>query len=219
MEKSLLEHKKIKAVQRFNSNEMNLLLIISSKLNKTKKNKVTLTFEEIDKHTNFSYSYTYKYDYFNGLGQLIMEEYENSISNYQCVIKSFIIDSIGKQVTFFINSDLVESILEISKDFSNDNFDVFLNLTSTYAKSAYLLVKIMSRCGKYIIDMNDFKRLLNIPEKYQMSDIDKKVFFQIEKNLAKHFTEFRIEKINITSQKKIGYLKFNIESKELAKES
>ena len=59
------------------------------------------------------------------------------------------------------------------------------------------------------ITMKELKSLLEVPTKYQMSDIDKKVFSPILEQLDKHYPKLKIQKINGNKGNSVAALKFN----------
>ena len=51
----------------------------------------------------------------------------------------------------------------------------------------YRLLKQFRTTGYYKITVEEFRRLLDIPKNYRMSEIDKKVLMHIKKELPNYF--------------------------------
>ena len=200
-------------IRRYDVNEMNLLFLISFKINHEKTNNIVFAFSELEQHTNFKNLKLNNEDYFKKIRQITWDEHIQGTHKYHLLLNSYEVNNQKETVTFFINPIILDSIAKISAGLEQTDLNFFLDIASSYAKSAYLLTNLMVDSKKYIINFEDFRTLLNIPKKYKMSDIDKKVFFHIEKNLALHFSSFDIEKINAKKKNKVEYLKFNFDKK------
>jgi len=61
----------------------------------------------------------------------------------------------------------------------------FVNLSGSYAKTLYRLLKQHRSQGWWFVELADFKRLLNIPETYQMCDLNKRVLNPCIKQLSR----------------------------------
>ncbi len=51
----------------------------------------------------------------------------------------------------------------------------FKSACNKYAKNLYRLLKQYQATGKYIVKYNQFKELMDIPNKYETCDIDKRI--------------------------------------------
>ena len=59
----------------------------------------------------------------------------------------------------------------------------------------YRLLKQFRQSGYYIVQIDEFRRLFDIPKSYQMSDIDKRVLERIEDELPEFFKDLKITKL------------------------
>lgn len=196
-------------VRRFSVKEMNLIFLICFKIKNEKTNIVTFSFEKLKKYTKLKNISTELDDYLKKIMQITYLKEKNSISKYYILFTMYEVDEKEKCVTFFVNPEILDDLRQISNDFSQADLQFFLNIPSSYAKTTYLLTKEMENSKKYTISMESFKKLLDIPKSYKMSDIDKKVFYPIKKDLKGYFDLFDIEKIKHKKDNKIEYLKLN----------
>ena len=198
----------ISGLRNYSINEMNLLLLISFSCKCTGTPIATLTFDELDQHAKIKDFSRFNSSYFEKLIQMTwIDETTSSIYCYP-LINKIEVNLEKKKVNFFISLLLLNDIIEISDHFSSCDVDFFLALKSGYAKIAYILTKKMDGSKNYTISMQEFKKLLSIPIKYKMSDIDKKVFSQISDQLSLYYPSFQIEKINEKNRNAVGSLKF-----------
>lgn len=196
-------------VRRFSVKEMNLIFLICFKIKNEKTNTVTFSFDELKKYTKLKNISTELDDYLKKIMQITYLKEKNSISKYYILFTMYEVDEKEKSVTFFVNSEILDDLRQISNDFNQADLQFFLDIPSSYAKTTYLLTKEMENSKKFTISMESFKKLLDIPKSYKMSDIDKKVFYPIKKDLEGYFDLFDIEKIKYKKDNKIEYLKLN----------
>lgn len=202
-------------VRRFGVKEMNLIFLICYKIKNEKTNKVTFCFDELKKYTKIK-NVSFEFDeYFKKIIQIMYLKKENSVFKYYTLFTIYEMNESEQNVTLFVNSEIVDDLGQISNDFDQTELQFFLNIPSSYAKTTYLLIKEMEISEKFIISIATFKKLLNIPKSYKMSDIDKKVFSPIKKDLEAYFDEFNIEKIKCKKDNRIEYLKLNFSKKTL----
>ncbi|MHC5228518.1 replication initiation protein [Enterococcus sp. LJL99] len=196
-------------VRRFSVKEMNLIFLICFKVKNEKTNTVTFCFDELKKYTKLKNISIELDDYLKKIMQITYLKEKNSVSKYYILFTMYEVDEKGESVTFFVNPEILDDLRQISNDFDQADLQFFLNIPSSYAKTTYLLTKEMENSKKFTISMESFKKLLDIPKSYKMSDIDKKVFYPIKKDLEGYFDLFDIEKIKYKKDNKIEYLKLN----------
>ena len=72
----------------------------------------------------------------------------------------------------------------------------------------YRLLKQFKSTGFFVIAVDEFRETLDIPASYRMSEIDKKVFTPIKKELSPLYERFEIEKVKKKGNK-IIQIKFH----------
>lgn len=102
-----------------------------------------------------------------------------------------------KLVDITINAQYQYILNELSKNFTVFELQEFNALVSSYSKNMFRLLKQYKSTGFYKVSIEEFRRLLDIPESYNMSKISVKVIDPIEKELSNYFEEFRVEKLKV----------------------
>lgn len=119
-------------------------------------------------------------------------------------------------VTIKVNEEFKYLLNNLVKKFTQFELEEFIHLKSNYSKEIYRRLKQFKSTGFWKIKINDFKELLNIPEKYRMSDIDKYVLKISKNELKNYFKDFEI--IKIKKGRKIEYLEFKFTPEKKYKE-
>jgi hypothetical protein len=70
----------------------------------------------------------------------------------------------------------------------------YVEIKSTYVKKFYMQMKQFRTTGKWIVSLEEFRRLLDIPEKYRISHIDKKVLEPITEELKEKYGVYVLKK-------------------------
>lgn len=83
----------------------------------------------------------------------------------------------------------------LSANFTQYELQEFTSIRSTYAKTAYRLLKQWRTVGKKEFKKDEFKLLMDTPDYYQISDIDRLVIKPILKQLSPYFENLKIDKI------------------------
>ena len=99
-------------------------------------------------------------------------------------------------------SPLFEYILnKLSANFTQYELQEFTSIRSTYAKTAYRLLKQWRTVGRKEFSIDEFKLLLDMPDSYKSSEIDRAVITPILKQLSPYFEDLKVKK---SSQKSVG---------------
>jgi replication protein len=93
-------------------------------------------------------------------------------------------------------SPLFEYILnKLSANFTQYELQEFTAIRSTYAKTAYRLLKQWRTVGRKEFKIDEFKLLLDMPSSYKSSEIDRAVITPILKQLSPYFEDLKVKKI------------------------
>lgn len=98
-----------------------------------------------------------------------------------------------KSLTVRVNPDFLYLFNNLIKNFTQYELEEFISLTGKYTKRLYMLLKQFRNKGKVLTYQNrwdDFCKLLNIPEKYELRDIDKFILKPAIKELSKERSLF-----------------------------
>lgn len=95
--------------------------------------------------------------------------------------------SVSKNFDYIVN--------RISANFTTYELEEFTQIKSTYAKTVYRLLKQWRTVGKKEYGIEEFKRLLGMPDYYTPSHIDKNILKYVMKELPAFFVDLKIKKI------------------------
>lgn len=94
-----------------------------------------------------------------------------------------------------VSEDFEYILNKLSANFTQYELEEFTSIRSTYAKTAYRLLKQWRTVGKKEFSKEEFKSLMDTPKYYQVSDIDRLVLKPILKELSQYFIGLKVKKI------------------------
>ena len=122
---------------------------------------------------------------------------------------TFRISTKNAKLTVSVNQDFAFLINNVKDNFTEFELAEHTSLKSAYSKECYRQMKRFKDTGAWWVDIDDFRLLLGIPEKYRDADIKAHVLPQISKELSSIFEQFTIS-IRY-EKKKISQLAFMFE--------
>ena len=209
------------ALKNFNGVEIDLLMAICSKLKNEDINEVELKFSDLRRMINFKHRGELRFIqnleqmYKKLLNLSIRIETEDRIINFILFTKYAIIKK-QKTILIKINEDFKFLLNKFISNFTRFELNEFISLKSSYSKEIYRRLKQFKHTGMWKVQIDNFRELLNIPEKYRISEIDKKVFKISIEELNKYFDNFEI--IKIKKGRKIEYIQFKFTPEKKYKE-
>lgn len=105
----------------------------------------------------------------------------------------FIIDPAQSKLTIKVSEDF-KFILNDLKQFTVLELKQLIQLKSKYLKTIYRLLSQFKSSAWFEITIEDFKTILEIPDTYKMSDIDKQILNPCLIELSESFKKLKIEK-------------------------
>ena len=209
------------ALKNFNGVEIDLLMAICSKLRNEDINEVELKFSDLRRMINFKHRGELRFIqnleqmYKKLLNLSIRIETQDRIINFILFTKYEIIKK-QKTILIKINEDFKFLLNKFISNFTRFELNEFISLKSSYSKEIYRRLKQFKHTGMWKVQIDNFRELLNIPEKYRISEIDKKVFKISIEELNKYFDNFEI--IKIKKGRKIEYIQFKFTPEKKYKE-
>ena len=199
------------SLKNFNSIELNLLMAICSQIRNKGIDEITLNFSELKNLVKYKHRGNARF--LKDLEQIYKKlitlsvriETKEVIENFVLFTRYRIVKE-EKTVIIKVNEDFKYLLNNLVKRFTQFELEEFINLKSNYSKEIYRRLKQFKSTGFWKIEINNFKELLNIPEKYRMSDIDKYVLKISRNELENYFNNFKI--IKIKKGRKIEFLEF-----------
>lgn len=189
------------AFRRFNSRELDLFMTICSRLkNFNDEDEIVIDFYTIKSLTNIN---RVTKEEFIGLLKSMYDKlikldfsYDNEKEFVKFILfTKYKIDKDNETISIKINDEFKYILYSLTSNFTRFELNEFINFNSSYAKECYRRLKQFKTTGKWIINIDEFKRLLDIPEKYRMYDIDRYVLKPINNELSKSFNNLKITKI------------------------
>ena len=188
------------AFKDFSQRELNILFSLCLLMKEKGTGEITLSYDEIknvipdrfESKAKFEEILEYVYD---KLLQLRLESRDKNKIEKFILFTSYKIHVNEKTVTINTNSDYSYILNNLSKNFTLFELQEFNELSSTYSKHMFRLLKQYRSTGFFRINVDEFKRLLDIPKSYTMKKIGVKVLGPIEKELVSYFNDFKINKI------------------------
>ena len=175
--------------------------------------------KEIDDSGNYQYKYKEFWAHSKDaaakdfLAIYYIDESEDNLSLIS-LFKGIVLDYKKECMTFFVNEKASAIIDELTASFKKEDvlaFNYFINIRSLYAKQLFRLLNKQKESKKLTIEINEFRRVLNIPEKYQMSNIDQRVLTPSILELKKYFIGLTVKKIYMKQANKIELLEFTFD--------
>lgn len=115
-----------------------------------------------------------------------------------------------------INEDFQYMLNDILNNFTYFSLKQLVNLKSGYSKNCFKLLKQFQSTRNFIIELEEFKKLLGVPDDYPTRNLNLRVLTPIIKELTPIFNNLKLEKLTRNKQlvgrgKKTHYLKFTWE--------
>lgn len=189
------------ALKGFKAVEIDLLFAIMSQLRNEGTNDVTLSFDQLRSLS--------KYNKSNALKPFV----DDLESTYDKLIKlnikfgsekkwtkfvfftKYSVDEEEQTVTISVNPEFEGLINKISKNFTKLELEEITSLSSSYSKNCYRLLKQFRSSGEVYITVEEFRRILDVPESYSYGGFNQRVLKQIEKELPNYFPNLKINRI------------------------
>lgn len=211
----------------FNAREYDVFFSICAIMKDKGLNSLTLSFDKLKEISNITIANEKE------LVKIIKETYSKilKVSAYYetdttfggfMLFNQFEGNLVSRTVTISVNPKFAYMLNELTQNFTVMQLKEFTNLQSTYTKILYRQLQQYKGTGMYVIEMDRFRHLLDIPESYDMRKITQKVLTPSIRALEPIFKKLKLEKIRegrMISRLKFTFTPFqtdSIESKKIA---
>ena len=200
-------------LKNFNAKQMDLFFALCARMKDKGVENIRFSFEELKELSDYKMTATKAFVadleklYKDMLNLSYRTENDDEIE-YFVLFNGFKIDKKQKFVEVRVNQDLDYIINGLTTEFSRFELSAFTSIRSTYAKTLFRLLMQYRSTGYYVVSIEDFRELLDIPEYYQMGNIDQKVLKPAMKELHNYFEDLEITKIKAKKGNKIAKLEF-----------
>lgn len=187
-------------IKTLNANELDFFMAICSKMKNQETNEVIFDFSQLKELVKWT-SNDNK-DFVKSLANTNKKlialnfQFEDERQLVQFVLfPTFRIDKDNKTLTVKVNEEFKFLLNNLSSNFTRFELENFTTLQSKYSKYLYKELMKFKSTGYLIMTIEDFRNKLDIPVKYRMSEIDKKVLTPAKEELSKILKKFEINKI------------------------
>jgi len=192
--------------------EMNILFSVVAKIRETSNYKTEFSFDKIKELVNFKKNITKKefvedlISVSKKLGTLnYLERSENGMNAKLFVLfQTFTIDGNAETLEIMVHPQFEYVFNKIGMEFTQFELEEFVNVQSTYAKSAYRLLKQYRTTGWWKVTLEDFRLLLDIPKSYRPTNIDQQILKPILEQLGGSDKTALFKNLSVTKDKKKG---------------
>ena len=186
-------------LRNFNSNELNILMAICSRMKEKEEEVITFHFDKLKKLINYSDNTpaTFVKDLESTYDKLISIKLK--VGDERRFIKfvlftRYSVDIEEKIVEIAVNKEFAWVLNALNVSFTAFELKEFLSLKSSYAKEFYRRMKQFKSTGIWRVSIEEFRKMLDISEKYKIGEIDKWVLKPIQKELGDRFN-LKIKKL------------------------
>lgn len=201
-------------LKKFNAKQMDLFFALCARMKDKGLKNIRFSFKELKELSDYKMTATKAFVgdleklYKDMLNLSYHTEDEDTIK-YFVLFTGFEINKTKKFVEVSVNPDLEYIINGLTTEFSKFDLLAFTSLRSTYAKTLFRLLMQYRSTGYYVVRIEDFKELMDIPESYrQMGQIDQKVLQPAIRELQNYFSDLKVTKIKAKKGNKIAKLEF-----------
>lgn len=200
-------------LKNFNAKQMDLFFALCARMKDKGLQKIRFSFEDLKDLSD------YKMTAIDAFISDLEKLYKNMINltyrtedsraiEYFVLFTGFKIDKSEHYVEISVNPDLEYVINGLTAEFSSFQLSALTNLRSTYSKTLFRLLMQFKSTGYYIVKVEDFRDLLNIPKSYRMSNIDQTVLKPSLSELSNYFNDLEVVKIKAKKGNKVAKLQF-----------
>lgn len=199
------------SLRRFNATDMNVFFAVVSRVRDKHTNQVVLDYSYLkklskyNKHDDFT---TYLKKFTRKLQSLSVESDDGTTYRSFIVFTEFEANRKTQTLSVSVNPKFTSLFNELNKEFTRFSLNQYTTFSSTYSKTAFRLIKQFRTLGKRKFSLDDFRRLLDIPVSYRISDIDRRVIKMIKEELSPVIPGLEISKLRVNGKrgkKVVGY--------------
>lgn len=136
----------------------------------------------------------------NKLAQLTYVERTTEKISVMTLFSKFDIYPKERKVNIQVSRNFDYIVNRISVNFTTYELSEFTQIRSTYAKTVYRLLKQWRTIGKKEFQIAEFKHLLNTPDYYGPSEIDKNILKPVLKELPRFFKNLKVKKVKANTR-------------------
>ena len=201
------------SMRNWTAEEMNFFFSILSKARDKGTNILEFDTDDLKDLSRFSDKHQRRWidtmeNVANKLSQLTYIERTSEKTSIMTLFSRFDIYSQKRKIVIRVSDNFDYIVNRISANFTTYELEEFTAIRSTYAKTMYRLLKQWRTIGKKEFKIEDFKRLLDTPNYYGPSEIDKNILKPVKRELPQFFKNLKVKKLkrNTRGTPVTGYL-------------
>lgn len=210
-------------MKNFNSKEMDLFFSICAKMKNQGLDKVQFSFEELKYLSDYKFTgndrfvkdlervykkmlnLSYRTDEIDDEGDRVIDHFVLFTHFKINVSKQFVDVSINPMLSHILNN--------LGTTYSKFELRAFTAIRSTYTKTLFRLLMQFKDTGFYVIKVDDFRELLDVPKSYRMANIDQTILTPAITELNQYFDNLKLKKIKARKGNKIDRFEFTFRLK------
>lgn len=187
------------------SEEMNLFFSIVAKIRDKGTEKIEFNTLELKELTQFANQHKQRWEdvMLNTANKIIKLNYIERTTkkiSIMALFSRFDVYLEEKKLVVEITKNFEYIVNKLTGHFTTYELAEFTQIRSTYAKTMYRILKQWRTVGAKEFKIQEFKRLLDMPEYYKPSQINKNVLTPIRKELPQYFNNLKIKVIKANTQ-------------------
>jgi len=202
-------------LKQFNSKEMDLFFALCARMKNKGLGKISFTFDELKDLSEYKFTGSQRFvkdldSLYSKMLQLTYREELDELGSFSrfVLFNGFTVDVTNKIVEVSVNPKLEGLLNNLTTEFTRFELSAFTSIRSTYSKTLFRLLMQYRSSGYLVIGIEDFRERLDIPESYQMFNIDQRILKPALNELSLYFNDLKVKKIKAKKGNKIAKLEF-----------
>lgn len=179
-------------LRKFNALDLDLLMAICSRMKERSDEEVTFGFNELRKLAGAKSFKMSNMEFAKHVVEvnrrLLSLNFEFTNEHHEIIqfalFSKFVTSPENATLTVKVNSEFAFLLNDLSSQFTRFELAEFVSLRSTYTKECYRRLKQFRQTGIWKVSIDDFRRLLDVPESYKTADLNKRVLKPIQDELG-----------------------------------
>lgn len=193
------------SMRNWSAEEMNFFFTIISKVRDNGTEQLEFNTDELKDLAQFADNHRQRWvdtmtNTADKISQLTYIERTTERISIMTLFQRFDIYPEEQRMTVQVSPNFDYIVNRISVGFTTYELVEFTQIRSTYAKSMYRLLKQWRTIGRKEFKIEDLKRLLDMPDYYGPSHIDKNVLTPVKKELPAYFANLKIKKVKANTR-------------------
>lgn len=193
------------SMRTWTADEMNMFFTIIAKIKNEGVREITLNTDEIKNLIKFKPRHKNRWEkVMIGVSEKIADlKYRYEDKQFYRVMNLFTffeIDKDNKTLRVAVSEQFEYILNQLDIQFTYYKLEEFVDIKSTYAKTAYRLFKQWKTIGKIKFEIEEFKAKFDIPKSYNISAIDRAVIKPIMSELPAYFENLKVKKVKANSR-------------------